>query len=269
MDLKKWFSNNKWVYLAALYIIAMIFQYRASGIKFITTAAGIGLLIALLGTILTNVKSIKRVIRKIKYFMGFGMFKWDAQATFTVRYTDFKSVQAEEENIIKILSTVLKENEIKVNQKSIDPSYGKQRNLKLLVTEYVLSLDVSFSDAEMTDDDDFALGWLKVNALATLRYKDSNKAIHDVLLDFYRELEKKYSPTEQKFSITIEPKDLEKNFMKKHFINEYTPDEITSFNIICKGARSREVINEKNITFITNRREELHHMVKNAILRLS
>lgn len=57
--------------------------------------------------------------------------------------------------------------------------------------------------------------------------------------------------------------------MKKHFINEYTPDEITSFNIICKGARSREVINEKNITFITNRREELHHMVKNAILRLS
>lgn len=269
MDLKKWFSNNKWIYLVILYIIAMYFQYRASGIKFITTSAGIGLLIALLGTLFTNARSVKRVIRKIKFFMGFGMFKWDAQANFSVRYNDFKSVQAEEEAIIKMLSEVLKENEIKVDKKSIEPSYGKQRNLKFLVTKYVLSLDISFSDAEMTDDEGFALGWIKINALATLRYKDSNKAIHDILLDFYREFEKKYSPSEQKYSITIEPEDLEKNFMKKHFINEYTPDEITSFNIICNGKKSTETINQNNITFVTKRREELHHMVKNAILRLS
>ncbi|WP_144467666.1 ABC transporter permease family protein [Bacillus toyonensis] len=266
MDLKNWFSNNKWICLVVVYVVAIFFQYKANGIGFIKTSAGIGLVVALLTTILTNARSVKRFIRKIKFFLGFGMLKWDADATFAVRYKDFKTIKAEEENIRNLLFKALKDNG--VENERLEPSYGGQ-NLKILIEKYVISLDFSFSDAEMTDDEDFALGWVKIRTLASLRYKESNKAIHEILMDFYRYFEQKYNPTEQKFTVSIQPENFEKNFMKKQFINEYTPDEITKFNITCANPRAIESVNEKNISFVTDRREELQNMVKNATLRLS
>lgn len=269
MDIKNWVSNNKWIFLIILYMIALFFQYKTYQWGLLKTAPGIGLIIAVLTTLFTNMRSLKRLIRKIKFFFGFGLFKWEAQATFNVRGTKFLSLKKEEDNIIQLMKSALEDNNEKVTSKSIEPSYDKIGNLKLLVEKYVAYFDISVTDLDAQDDDGFAVKTININTKASLRYKDSNKAINGLLLDFYYQFEQKYNPVSQKYDVTIEPSDFEKNYMKKQFINELTPDEVSSFSINNKTSRVVENINEKNINFVTNRREDLNNLIKSAILRLS
>lgn len=269
MDLKKWFSNNKWILLVLVYIVALVFQYTTYQWGLFLTPAGISLSVALVATLFSNSRSLKTLVRKIKFFFGFGLFKWEAQATITVRASKFDTLKKQEETLIELLKEAMKNNDIKLNSNSVDPSYDKLGRLKLLVEKYVAYFDISLSDLDEQDDDGFAVKTLTITTKASLRYKDSNKAINGILLDFYHNIEHKYNPVLQKYTVTIEPVDFEKNFMKKHFINELVPDDITSFQITCKSPRVWETINDKNINFVTNRREELNQLIKNAILRLS
>ncbi|MFE7644171.1 hypothetical protein ACFU2M_20980, partial [Bacillus velezensis] len=59
------------------------------------------------------------------------------------------------------------------------------------------------------------------------------------------------------------------DYMKKIFINEYDPDEITAFEIRNNNTRYNEFVTQKSINFVTKRRDELKNLVKSAILRLS
>lgn len=269
MDLKKWFTNHKWIVLVLVYFIALYFQYRTYQWGVFKTAAGIGLILALLTTLFTNSKNLKKLIRRIKFFFGFGIFKWEAQAVFNVRISKFSSLKKEEINITEILKEALKEKNENITSDSIQPSYDKIGNLKLLVDKYVAYFDISYTDLEEEDDDGFRLKTLSINTKASLRYKDNNKAINGLLLDFYYNIEQKYNPVNQKYTITITPEDFEKNYMKKQFINELTPDEFSTFNINNSTQRVYENINEKNINFVTNRREDLNNLIKSAILKLS
>lgn len=269
MDLKKWIGNNKWIILVVVYLIALGFQFKTHKWGLFINPAGISLIVALLATLFGYSRSLKSLVRKIKFFLGFGLFKWEAQATMSVRVTKFDSLKKQEETIMKLLNDALLENNEKVNNRSVQPSYDRLGNLKLLIEKYVAYFDISLSDLDEQDDDGFAIMTLKITTKASLRYKDSNKAINGILLDFYHNLEQMYNPVSQKYVVTIEPMDFEKNFMKKHFINDLIPDDISSFQIYCKSPRVHETISDKNINFVTNRREELNQLIKNAILRLS
>jgi hypothetical protein len=226
------------------------------------------LIIVVLTTLFTNLRGLKKLMRKIKFFLGFGLFKWEAQATFSVRDSKFLSIKKEEESIIQLMKSALEENNEKVTNKSIEPSYDRFGSLKLFVEKYVAYFDISVTDLDEQDDDGFSVKTIKINTKASLRYKDSNKAINGLLLDFYYQFEQKYSPVSQKYDVTIAPVDFEKNYMKKQFINELTPDEISSFSINNNSKRAIENINEKNINFVTNRRENLNYLIKSAILVL-
>ncbi|MCY8103402.1 hypothetical protein [Bacillus mojavensis] len=270
MDLKKWFADNKWIYLTTLYIIAMIFQFTINKWRFIITPAGIGLIIAFFTTILTNSKPIKKFLRKIKYFIGFSMFKWEAQADFVIKRDNLNStLVAEEEAILELLLTALKNNKENHDKKDVRVSYSKNRNLILTIKNYVVDMEFALTDLDDIDDEDDEVRSLKIITIASLRYKDSNKAIEGILLEFYYLLCKKYAPSSEKYTFTIEPEKVGKDYMKKIFINEYESDEITAFEIRSNNTRYSEFVTQKSIKFVTKRREELKDLVKRAILRLS
>lgn len=248
----------------------MIFQFSINKWRFIITPAGIGLIIALLTTILTNSKAVKKFLRKIKYFIGFSMFKWEAQADFTIKRDNINStLEAEEEKILKILLLSLKNNKENHNKKDVRISYSKHRNMILTIKDYVVDMEFSLTDLAGIDDDGDEVIALKIKTIASLRYKDSNKAIEGILLEFYYQLCKKYEPSYEKYTFTIEPEKAGKDYMKKIFINEYDPDEITAFEIRNNNTRYNEFVTQKSINFVTKRRDELKNLVKSAILRLS
>ncbi|MCY7774047.1 hypothetical protein MOE70_11785 [Bacillus licheniformis] len=270
MDLKKWFTNNKWFILAMLYIIAMIFQFSINQWGFVTTPAGIGLIIAFFTTIMTNFKPIKKLLRKIKFFIGFSMFKWEAQAAFSIKCNTLKStVVAEEEKILELLLSSLKKNKEKSDKNAVRVSYSKNRNLILTIKKYVIDMEFSLIDLDEIDDDGDEVRMLKIDTIASLRFKDSREAIEGILLDFYHLLCEKYEPSSEKYTFTIEPEEVGEDYLKKIFINEYDADEITAFEIRKNSPQIDEFVTHKNINFVTKRRDQLKGLVECAILRLS
>ncbi|MFP7229122.1 hypothetical protein SFB99_12955 [Bacillus altitudinis] len=270
MDLKKWFSNNKWIILILLYIVAMTIQFINSGWHFVYSAAGIGLIIALISTLLTNSKPIKRILRKLKYFIGFSMLKWTAQADLEISLMNINSkLVVEEDEILKTLLIALKNNDENHGKNDVRISYSKSGNLILTIKKYVVDMEFILTDLDNISEDDQELRTLKITTIASLRYKDSNKAIEGILLEFYYLLNKKYEPVTEKYSFTIEPENVGKDYMKKIFINEYEPDEISDFEILSNNRRYTEFVTKSNIIFVTKRREELKNLVRNAILRLT
>lgn len=248
----------------------MLFQYSINQWGFVITPAGIGLIIAFFTTIMTNCKPIKKLLRKIKYFIGFSMFKWEAQANFTIKRDTLKStLVAEEEKILELLLSSLKKNNENSDKKAVRISYSKNRNLILTIKDYVIDMEFSLIDLDEIDDDGDEVRILKIDTIASLRYKDSNKAIEGILLDFYYLLCEKYEPSFEKYTFTIEPEKVGQDYMKKIFINEYDADEITAFEIRKNRPQFDEYVTQKNIKFATKRRDQLKGLVKSAILKLS
>jgi hypothetical protein len=271
MDIKKLITNHKWIVLLFIYFIALGIQIYNLGLNAFISAAGIGLVIAILTTILNHSRLVKKTLRKIKHFLGFGMFKWEAVSVFTIKKDAINSLKSQEEEFIKLSTAALEHNKIDIKKNvSVQTSFDKLNNLKIFLDEYVMYLDVSITDADMNDDDGNELIYLTIKTRASLRFRDNNKAINGLLLDFYYFTEKKYNPTEQKYTFKIEPENMSKDFLKSHFINEFSVDEIDSFNITSKKSKTTiEKVNEKVLTITTDRREELNSAIRNLILRLS
>ncbi|MBN8253861.1 hypothetical protein [Priestia flexa] len=271
MDFKKWFTNNKWIVLLLVYLAALILQFISKGWSALPTSAVIGLIVAIVATTFNNSREVKRLFRKIKYFLGFGMFKWEATSVFTVKKTMFKNSREQEEILRKIAKECLEDNDIDTKKSdSIQTSFDKAKNLKLFIEAYVMYLDISVTDADSYDDDGDELVYVTIKTKASLRYKDNNKAINGVLLDFYYRFEKKYSPQEQKYTVQIQPENMSKDFLTKNFINEFYPNEVSSFNITSKQSKSTiETVSHKLLSLTTDRREELNNSIKNLILKLS
>ncbi|MFE7821832.1 hypothetical protein ACFU1R_27130 [Priestia megaterium] len=271
MDVKEWFTKHKWVILLAIYLFALTLQIIAKGWETFYTSAGIGLIVAILATVFNNSRNVKKIFRKIKYFFGYGMFKWEANSVFIVRKDIFGTLSSQEETLKKISKDALEHNDISVKgSEAIQMSFDKLRNLKIFLEEYVMYLDISITDADYMDEDENALIAVTIKTKASLRYRDNNKAINGLLLDFYYFFEKQYNPTEQKYTFKIQPENMPKDFLKKHFINEYSSDEVDAFSITSmKSKSSVERVNQKLLSLTTDRREELNSAIKNLILRLS
>ncbi|AMQ19673.1 hypothetical protein [Geobacillus sp. JS12] len=270
MDIKKWVAHNKWFILVIIYLIALCIQIYKNGWGVLFTSSGIGLSIALCATIYNNSRSVKKFFRKIKYFLGFGMFKWEANAVFTVRKDRLPSLTSQESELEKIARKALENNGLDSKQPdAVQPSFDKLKNLKLFLKKYVMYLNVTLTDADFVDDDGNDLVYVNIKTDASLRFKDNNKAINGILLDFYFFFEQHYKPIEQKYSFKIEPEDMPRNFLIKQFINEFTQDEVDGFSIKVKNPRANEEVNEKYLSLTTNRREELNGSIRNMLLRLS
>jgi hypothetical protein len=270
MDVQKWIANNKWFLLLVIYVFALFMQIYKNGWGVFLTSAGIGLSVAIFATIFNNSRSVKKIFRKIKYFFGFGMFKWEATAVFTVRKDNLPSLTSQESEFEKIARKALENNGINTKQPDeVQPSFDKLKKLKIFLKKYVMYLDIALTDADFTDDDGNALVYVTIKTDASLRFKDNNKAINGILLDFYYFFEQHYKPIEQKYTFKIEPEDMPKNFLTKQFINEFTHDEVDKFLIKVKNPKANEEVNEKYLTLTTKRREELNGAIKNMLLRLS
>lgn len=271
MDIKNWITNHKWLCLIIIYLVALGIQMYNNGASAILSAAGIGLMIAILTTLFKNSRKLKKLLRKIKYFLGFGMFQWEANSVFTVKKEELRSLKLHEEEFIELSTAALEHNNIPVKKNiSVQTSFDKLNNLKIYLDKYVMYLDVTLTDADMVDDDGDELVYVTIKTRASLRYRDNNKAINGLLLDFYYFFEKKFNPIEQKYTFKIKPENMAKDFLKSHFINEFSANEIESFNIISKKSKTTiEKVNEKVLTITTDRREELNGAIKNLILRLS
>jgi hypothetical protein len=270
MDLKNWFTKNKWIFLVLIYIGALTIQVVTKGWSTLLTSAGIGLIIALIATVFNYSRQAKRILRHIKYFLGYGMFKWEANSVFTIKKDAFPTLTSQEAILRKISKESLENNNISLNAESIQISYDRMRNLKIFLEQYVMYLDLSITDADYTDDEGNDLIYVNIKTKASLRYRDNNKAINGVLLDFYYFLERHYNPIDQKYSFSIQPENMPKDFLKKQFIQEYSAEEIDSFSIISKKTKSSvEKVNHKLLTLTTNRREDLNKSIKELILRLS
>lgn len=267
MDIIEYAKKYWWTLLLGLYIVSVIIKFNKEGPAGLATVAGISLLVAIVQTIANNSRNMKRAYRYLKYFIGFGTFVWDTNAKFLVRGTYRLSDHNAE--IKKFVEEALKQNNIKYKHDDIEVSADKLGRIKIYVSPLSVYLSLDVTDAEQRDDEGFALFWLNIRARTSLRYKNMNKVINGFLIDYYKLLDDRYGPVDQKYTVKVNVEGMAESFLKEQFIKEFSPSEVTKFTIMVKSSRSNQEITEKQISVTTNRREELVNSVKDLLLRLS
>ncbi|KMJ59397.1 hypothetical protein AB685_00455 [Bacillus sp. LL01] len=269
MDFKKWMTNNKWIVLLLLYGAALIIQVINNGASVFGSVVGIGLIIAIISTFLDNSRKAKQTLRACKHFFGYGMFKWEAIGVFTVRKEQVPTLFSKERVFKEIAEKSLKNSNITLTHDSVQTSFDRLSNLKVFIEKYVMYLDISLTDAEIYDDDGKDLVYITIRTVASLRYRDNNKAINGILLDFYYFFEKEFIPSEEKYTVIVEPENMPKDYLVKQFLIEHKPNEVESFNILSKSTSTVEKISHRNITLTTDRREILSGALKKLVLKIA
>ncbi|MFX3617999.1 MAG: hypothetical protein ACE3JK_10770 [Sporolactobacillus sp.] len=265
-----WLRNNGWFWLFVVYAIATILQYAEQGWHFVLTASGIGLIIALLTTVFSNLRALVRIYRRIKYYFGPSIFKWTASADFDVRVNKFTTIAVEEKNLVTLFKKALEKNGLPINEfGSPAPSRDKFGNLIIFTKEYYMNTVISLTDNGEEDNEGYSLYEINFKTYAALRYRDKNKAINGILLELYKLFEKKYFPSTEKYSIHLELENVPDDFWKKQFVREFLPSEVSNFSIRTNLTRSVQEASNKGISLTTDRREELYSAINDLILRIS
>lgn len=267
MDLPGILKKYWYIPLLFLYLISAYQKYKTEGISAFAVPAGISLLTAIIQTTYNNIRPIKRTIRRLKYFIGYSNFSWDIEAKFLIRSVN--KVSDQDEEIRKVIKTVLEENGIKVPMQEIELSRDNLNRIKIYISPLFMYTSIDFTDFESTDDEGFALEWMSMRFKTTLRYKKIRKTINDFLIDLFKTLEKKYEVADVKYSMKIDLEGRNKDFYKDQFIKDLDPKDVDTFSIMIKGARSTQMITHRNVSITTSRTEELVVAVDNLILRLN
>lgn len=268
MDLPYILKKYGYVVLLSLYFISAILRFKSDGWVGFIAPAGLSLITAIIQTAYNNVKTLKRVIRKLKYFIGTSTFTWDTEANFLVRQVS-RLLDDTDQSVKQLIIAVLKENNIKASPTDIEISKDSLKHTKIYISPLFIYLSVQFTDAETTDSEGFALEWMAMRLRTTLRYKSIRKTINDFMIDLFKNIEKKYEASDVKYTMKVDLEGRSANFFKEQFIKDLDPKEVDRFSVTLKRPRSIQTITDKNVSIITSRTEELVMAVQDLILRIN
>ncbi|WP_029423499.1 hypothetical protein [Alicyclobacillus macrosporangiidus] len=265
MDIVKILKRFWWVVPTLLYLASLIINVCSSGLSKLVQPVGIAMIVAIVQTLSTNVPLFRKWIRWMKYFMGFGHFKLDATATFSV----VGIARLSGEQFRQIVFNALHPYVAKITkEKAVELTTDKHGRLLLYCDYFSMYITVDLADADEDAEDGQPIEWLTIRARTSLRYRTLRDAINGFLIDLFSETGRSFSSSNEKYVIKVTVEGVSKNFMKQQFVKEFDPDEIEKFFIRINKPRGFQEATDTELRIVTTKRDEISNAVS-LLLRIS
>jgi len=260
MDVVKVFRRFWWSVPSLLYLICLSVDLYSRGLR--AFQQEIAMVVAIVQTFSTNIPLVRRGIRWLKYFLGFGHFRIDATATFEVVNVSRLSAQKFKQIVMGALHPY-----VKGDDKNVDCTTNKNGQLIIYCDYFSIYITVDLADADVTAEDG-DVQWLTIRARTSLRFRTLREAINGFLIDLFSITRESFSSQSEKYVVKVAVEGTSNDFMKQQFVKEFEPKEIERFSIRVRKPRGFQEATQSDLRIETTRLDEISNAVS-LLLKIS